>query len=490
VKFTCLFTSYMNRMKKYIGLSKDLRFLLLLVFVFQLFLITAPPLEPVHSWRQALTNMIARNMIQEAGSLLYPKMDYGGNLTGVMATELPLLQYLISIFYNIFGFNHWIGRLINLSVSVLGIFYFYKLSLIWLKRERLSFYSAIFLLFSIWFSFSRKIMPDTFSVSLAIFALWWLTRFFQTKNIIYLILFITMANIAIMTKIPAALLFAWLPMLLFTQYIDKKQKITLMVGGIMSLIGPLFWYGFWVPYLKLNFEFPLFFPKNLTEGIVEIWNNRSELMIRIFHNGFSSFIASILSFFGLYFSWRAFGKKAIIPSVVIGIIAIFYILKTGEVFATHNYYMIPLVPYMALTASFVLIKIKNRNHKVGILIVGLFILESVSFQWHDFFIRSSKKYMTHLEQESNTITDRTEKIITNGKDNPQLIYFLNKKGWSLKDDDLSPEKIQHLIKHYPSWLLIDKNQPNASYLIGLWDKQNLPIKETENLKAFDLRPLW
>lgn len=333
-------------------------------------------------------------------------------------------------------------------------------------------------------------MPDTFSVSLAIFAIHWLTRFFQTNKLLFLVLYILMANIAIMAKIPAALLFSWLPLLLFSKIITKHQKMWLVFGGTLSLIGPLFWYGYWVPYLKLHFEFPLFFPKNITEGALEIWINRWDLIVRIGHNGFNSIIASVVSFIGLFLVIKKYKINAFFPFLIIASISVFYIIKTGEVFATHNYYMVPLVPFMAITAAFALDYVNRQNPNWAKIILLLFVLESVSFQWHDFFVRSSKKYMTQLELESNSILNRNEKIITNGKDDPQLMYYLNKKGWSLKDEHLTPDYIKTILKYHPSWLIIDKNQLNSDELIKIWVNENLSTLETDNLIAFDLRPLW
>ena len=149
----------------------------MLFFVIRLFGITNAPLEIGHNWRQSLTNMIARNFYENGANLLYPAIDMAGEKTGIIGSEFPLFNYLIYLVSELFGYDHWYGRLINLIVSSLGIYYFYRL----LKEsinEKVAFNASLILLTSIWFAFSRKIMPDTFSVSLVIIGLYYAYQFY------------------------------------------------------------------------------------------------------------------------------------------------------------------------------------------------------------------------------------------------------------------------------------------------------------------------
>ncbi len=81
---------------------QDIRIWIFSVFIFQLIFITQPPLEPAHAWRQSLTNMMARNFVQENASFFLPEIDIAGEHEGVIASELPVLQYIMSIFYRLF----------------------------------------------------------------------------------------------------------------------------------------------------------------------------------------------------------------------------------------------------------------------------------------------------------------------------------------------------------------------------------------------------
>src|ERR1700754_3101546 len=95
---------------------KTIEGLVLGFFLVRLIGITLPPLETWHSWRQTLTNMMARNMVEGHFSLLYPTIDMAGERSGVSGSEFPFFQSLIAGCTLIFGDAYWYGRLINLVV--------------------------------------------------------------------------------------------------------------------------------------------------------------------------------------------------------------------------------------------------------------------------------------------------------------------------------------------------------------------------------------
>ena len=143
---------------------KDIRFWIFLFFLIRLFGITDAPLEMGHNWRQSLTNMIARNFFEVSPNIFYPRIDMAGDLTGILGSEFPFFSYLIFLVAKVFGYDHWYGRLINLVVSSASLYYFFLI----VKKYfnvRISFNATIILIVSIWFSFSRKIMPDTHNLA-------------------------------------------------------------------------------------------------------------------------------------------------------------------------------------------------------------------------------------------------------------------------------------------------------------------------------------
>ncbi|MBA4058027.1 MAG: hypothetical protein C0490_25140, partial [Marivirga sp.] len=114
----------MNNKKSILDLLGDIRFWILFFFILRMYGITNPPLEVGQNWRQTDVLMIARNFYENNANIFYPTVDLGGGeMTGIVGTELPLLNYLIYLVSLVFGYDHWYGRIIVLIFSSVGIYF-------------------------------------------------------------------------------------------------------------------------------------------------------------------------------------------------------------------------------------------------------------------------------------------------------------------------------------------------------------------------------
>ena len=106
---------------------KDIRVWICVFFLLHLTTITLPPLEPASTWRQTDGLMVARNFYEVDANIMYPRVDVAGDKTGIVGCEFPFLNYLIYLLALVFGYAHWYGRLIDLIVSSVGVYYLYRL---------------------------------------------------------------------------------------------------------------------------------------------------------------------------------------------------------------------------------------------------------------------------------------------------------------------------------------------------------------------------
>ena len=198
-------------------LLNDMRFWVFLFFVIRLYGITQPPLEIAHNWRQTTVTMVARNFYETDNNIFQPRIDIGGHLSGITGMEFPVFNYLIYLLSLLFGYDHWYGRLINLFVSSIGIIAFYDI-IRRLRNHKLAFYACLILLSALWFTYSRKIMPDTFSVALVVIGM--------QQAVIYLLkgtnhwrlaLFFLLTAFGLLSKLPAIATMALLPFLLLNK---------------------------------------------------------------------------------------------------------------------------------------------------------------------------------------------------------------------------------------------------------------------------------
>ncbi len=444
----------MEKPNKFQVVVSDIRTWIVFFFTIRLVGITNAPLEIGHSWRQALTNMMTRNMLDNGPDLLHPMIDMAGEKSGIIGSEFPFFNYLNYLMDLGLGFDHWHGRLLNLMVSSIGIYCFYRL-ICALFSKKIAFSSTILLLVSIWFGFSRKIMPDTFSVSLLLIALFFAHEFLVKGKKFQLLLFFLFTTLGILCKLPAIVLLSVFVVLPFLKEIKVSRKIAVYVSIALAGSISFWWYFIWVPALNAENGFPLFFPRGLFEGIqlaLPLWQGFLE---KFYFDAFFSFTAFAMTLIGIYWLIKRKNNLLLLALGTYALVFIFFAFKTGIVFPTHSYYIIPFVPVMALIAGFTFEKIPKKFYNLLLVAVTA---ESIANQQHDFFIKDSEKYKLTLEAELDAVGRRNDKIIINGNTSPQSIYFAHRKGWTFESEKLlQPGCIDSLQKLGAQVLIWDKN---------------------------------
>jgi 4-amino-4-deoxy-L-arabinose transferase-like glycosyltransferase len=439
------------------SLFGDIRFWILLFFVLRMFGITDAPLESGHSWRQALTNMMARNFLTTGPNLFYPTIDMYGEKSGIIASEFPFFNYLIYLFSYVFGYAHWYGRLINLVVSSFGLFYFYKLVL-GLIDKKTAYNATIVLLVSIWLAHSRKSMPDTFSVSLVIIGLYYGYNYLKEGIKSSLLLFFLFCSLGMLCKIPAFSLFSVVAVVIFIKSIPIGRRIILNVVAVISAGVVYLWYFNWVPYLLDTYKFQLFFPKNYQVGTTEIAPLIPELLEKFYFSALCSFLAFACCLVGLILLLIRKSYLMSLGLLIICFVFGVFIIKTGAVFPTHSYYIIPFVPVMALAAGYFISKIPMKYQSILLVLIAI---EGIANQQHDFFIKENQLYKLELEAKTDSIIPKKDLIIINGGESPQDIYFANRKGWTVEPESISNlDYIDSLSIVGAKYLIVDLHKYN------------------------------
>lgn len=445
------------------NILRDIRFWIVLLLLIRLVGITNAPLETGHNWRQCFTNMIARNMLEGEANLLYPKADMAGEKTGIVASEFPFFNYLIYLFSTLFGHNHWYGRLINLAVSSLGLWYFYKLARS-ILNTKVAFNATIVLGVSIWFAFSRKIMPDTFSVSLTIMGLYHGYHYLKESKPIRLLWFFVLCTLGMLCKIPALSLFSVLASLPFAKGISISKKASLLGTGALAFTLVSLWYFYWVPHLLATYQYPLFWPRSFTQGFHEITALLPELMEKFYFSSLHSYLALAACLAGIYILVKSSHQLLKWGLLLISLVFAAFIIKTGEIFPLHNYYIIPFTPVMALLAGLTLSKLPPRW---GAIALSLIALEGMVNQQHDFFIKENQLYKLTLEEKLNVHAPKEGLIVINGGQSPQSMYFAHRKGWSITNEEIVKANILDSLKQLGAvYLVVDHSSgypPTLSY---------------------------
>jgi len=425
--------------------------------------INQPPLETSHNWRQTFTAMMARNFYDGDMNILRPEIDYSGEKPGVVGAEFPLFSYGIAVISKITAYSHWTGRLLNLIITTFGMYCFY-LVLLFFFNKRMAFFASFILIISIWFMFARKIMPDTFSVSLTIIAFYYGIMYLTKGRNLLLLLFFIFGTLGVLSKMPAVIIMSVFIPVVFSSSFVKSRRITLMIVGLLMLVLMSLWYFMYVPHLVRVYGNQLFFTRSFSEGFHDIMQMKAETLKRFYFDAFQGYIGFAVFLAGLIFAFYRKQKKIIGMWLVTGLFLIVYIMKTGFVFATHSYYIIPFVPVMALLAGYLLSEI--RKPWIAYMLLGFMTIESVANQQHDFFIKPADKVKLNYEAIADRYISQDALVLTNGGQSTTQLYFINRKGWTVSNSQISDQLVDSLVHKGLDYLFLNtcrENPPQPNF---------------------------
>tara|TARA_B100000809_G_C15059022_1_gene501667 strand:- start:717 stop:1388 length:672 start_codon:yes stop_codon:yes gene_type:complete len=168
--------------------------------------------------------------------------------------------------------------------------------------------------------------------------------------------------------------------------------------------------------------------------------------------------------------------------LILGSVFIFqlaFMLKGGETFAHHTYYIISFVPAMSIFAAYFVSLIKLKWLKI-ILILTV-VVEGVLNLQHDFMPKPAENYRLKMENVADNYTAQNELIVINNEANPASLYFTHRKGWTVTNSIPSnPDLLKEMKEKGCKLFIWDKHRANKP--------ENLPyfklIQETEDFAIF------
>ena len=258
-------------------------FLLRLIFTIQ------PPIEYQHTWRQSTGLMFARNFVETDASFIHPRIDDNAGGSGILVLEAPVMYYGMYLLSIPFGYQDWYGRLINLIVSSLGLYFFFLL----VQRfftERVAFYATLILTTSLWLIFSRKTMQDTFAVSLVFMGLYCSFQYFDRGRWGPLMCYIVLTTLGILSKIPAGMYLLFPILYLIRNPVPRKRMVGWGIGTLAPLILSYLWYFVYAPYASERYGYWHNLGEPLRDGLRSLVQNMDHVAENFFFQSFHSFV--------------------------------------------------------------------------------------------------------------------------------------------------------------------------------------------------------
>jgi 4-amino-4-deoxy-L-arabinose transferase-like glycosyltransferase len=326
-------------------------YILLIALFLRAYNITAP-LIGMHSWRQTDTAAMARNYCEHGMNFLYPQIDWGGNTAGYVECEFPLYPYLVAILYSTAGFTEIWGRLFSVIISLVGIYYLFRLvrDLIGTETALWSAFFAAVLPLNVFFG--RAFMPEPAMLTSSIIGIYFFYRWTVDEKLLSLSLSGVFVALACLLKLPTLYLGIPLIYLAWLKY-GKRTFVNfqLWIYAIFVLSCVTAWY-YHAHQILLN--------GGSTFGIWEYgsdkWGNWSLLSSPEFWNGiiFQSLAEKhftwplFLVFIFSLFLKRLSLKERFFDIWLLAIIFYFIVVARGNF--VHSYYqlpfMIPAVVYL------------------------------------------------------------------------------------------------------------------------------------------------
>lgn len=410
------------------------------LFIFIFFIagienITSPPLDD-HMWRQSLTIMMAKNF-QTHPNIFYPRTDIGGETDGIIASEFPLYSYLLSILYKVFGYQSWYGRLVSWIFGFLLLWSFSKLTEE-LTNKRIALFATIIIVNSIIFQFARKSMPDVFALSLVTSGIYLYLLYFKENKLLYLFLGELLFTLGGLSKLTytSSLVFLCFPLL--SKVYSKHSKIIVILTLIISLAIISTWYFYWVPYLQKTFKNPLMFPSDFAFGWHHLINNLDLVLSRFRVNAFGYLIPYNIAIFGVVVAFVKINKDLIFFYLISFLVTLLFIIKSGDVFATHTYYVMFCIPFLSIFIGYFIDEFPIKSTLLKIVLLAIIIIPSYLINRQQSFNFSENKYLLTLGPIVDKYIPKDSKImINNGIFNPSNMFYANRKGWAVNPDVVS-----------------------------------------------------
>lgn len=445
--------------------------LLLIVIGFGLlhiYKLNAPILD-THAWRQADTLAVARNFLEESANIFYPRIDIRQTYSGITGMEFPLYNYLVFLSAKVVGLHFWLARAWSVLFGLLGIGFLYGL----LRRrysQAAANWGAFFMAASpLWFYFARNVQPDTMMVAFSVGSLYLMQRFKDSAKQLWFVASVLLLSVAMLVKLPAV--FVLLPLAVIAWEGRKALRAWMVIVASAVVAAPsIVWYQH-AKALSDGYGLGRYFYEgfNLKANLAVL--KQAEFYKHVYVLRIPSLVmglvASLLAIVGFV---RSILRRDWLLLAWLVSTVVFTVLFPAK-FLAHTYYSLPFVPVLAALSAVAVVWIISllKSKWLYWSVAGLVVVGSLGYcVWRVRPLYSSEaSYYTQLESIMDGISSRTVRVVTNGGENPIMMYFSHRKGFALNAADLTIANIGILQKDKVDYLIVDKRfglpQPQIYY---------------------------
>lgn len=427
-------------------------------------------LVSIHVWRQTQTQSTINNFYEEDMNILNPRRNDRGDGDGIFRMEFPLMQWMVAALYKLFGPHMIISRGFMFLLGLLTMMGMYTLLQVLFRQVQLSLAGAWALTFSpSFFYYTINPLPDNMALAASV---WGLAVFFtwtNSRRMGHLILSGLFLSIGTLCKLPFITYYI-VPVIYFGRLLYRKKQIGEIIPRSLAIftwaVLPLAWYISVIPHWHGN---------PIVEGMLNNQESFSKLLEYLVHNLISTLPELLLNYgslplflAGFYFLFkrRAYKDPRFTPFIGLSLLLILYFLfELNAIAKIHDYYLFPFIPLLFILVAYGAWHLLNsgctflRWFTIFLLaILPLTCYLRMESRWDNEspgFNSDLLKYKTELR---SAVPNDALVVAGNDKSRYIFFYYIDKKGWSFDQNNLTPEKLKKMIAQGAAYLYTDSEQ--------------------------------
>lgn len=410
--------------------------------------------QSVHVWRQTDCLSYTLNYYQNNQPFFEPQTHTLLGDNGRTVSEFPILYFITAKFYQVFGPQESILRIINFLIFAYGCFCLLWLGFEIMKNKWLAFIPAAITFTSPYlYYYALNFLPDVPALSLALAGTFFLFRYLNTQRIRWAYLSAAMFCLGALLKISAGISLVALISVLLLFVLIKNEKHVPKKHYIHLFFLLVFIVGInlaWVEYAK--YYNLLYKNRQNLLGIFPIWgtdmNDVYDIALKtiqvwskvILHPVVWCWVFGLSAMIVMYRKTLSGFHQMILGFMVLG--ALVYSLLWYQAFMHHDYYMVN--PFIAivwtiLTACLVADKATPLFRKTFLLVAGLIVCISVYQSRAVQIERYATPDPKYLNTDLFTIEpylrsigiSRYDRIVSVPDPSANIsLYFMNQPGWT------------------------------------------------------------
>ncbi|HEV7230295.1 MAG TPA: glycosyltransferase family 39 protein, partial [Bacteroidia bacterium] len=326
-----------------------------------------------HVWRQAQTQTTIQNFADKDMNIFNPRINnmmYGSD---IYRMEFPLMQWLIALFYKIFGSYLVITRVVSFLIGLFSMAGMYKLAQSIFKEPFAGSIALWTFCFSpVFYYYTLNPFSDNLSLCFAIWGLAFFFRNLKTNSGWMSLSALICLSFAALCKLPFIVFFA-LPA---TRIILDARKNGLapnpgvwksvMCCGVV-LLPVVAWYGAVIPSWMDKGNGVV---AGLAGGATYQWSQIPDIL---FHNAVSTLPELLLNYGSLLFFFAGFyflvkekkQKDFLFPYLAIcgAAVLAYFFFEMNMIAKVHDYYLFPFLPLLFLIVTYGALRLLASHKK-------------------------------------------------------------------------------------------------------------------------------